>query len=174
MMAKQKVKIVRTKAPVRADRGPALRWQHSAMGLHVTEQAGVVAARVLDECVIDQWQLKGWLDADQAAAALRLRRDYLQAAVAQRVGASYSTVRAHTGVYVEYQRTPQQEKHYNRWRAVMLALSHSSRALALQLCCDDVMPAHHQRQAVVDVCEALKNFYARCGKNPLGDLSTSL
>lgn len=127
-----------------ADHGPAERWQHGARVLEVTEQAGVLAARVLEEHLIDRLLLRGLLDHTERDSALRLRADYQAAHLMTRVTASYAVTRgAGQGGYSEYERTEAEEAAYQRWRHAVRALGITDSRVVLAVCCHDETPPQH-------------------------------
>lgn len=127
-----------------ADHGPAERWQHGGRTLETTDQAGILAARVLEEHRLDTLQLQGVLDVAQRDSGLRLRADYQAAHLMARVTASYAVARgAGQGGYSEYERTDAEEAAYQRWRNAVRALGLTDSRVVLAVCCHDETPPGH-------------------------------
>jgi hypothetical protein len=63
------------------DYGTPERWQHSGRILEMTERAGILAARVTEEHIVDVLVLRGLLDRSQSDAAFRLKLDFQPSAV---------------------------------------------------------------------------------------------
>ena len=123
-----------------ADHGAVERWQHSGRVLEETDQAGVLAARVLEEHGLDRLVLARVIDGVMRDAGLRLRADYQVARMESRVTASYNASRGtRQGGYVEYERGDVEEAAYQRWRKAVHALGKDS-GLVLAVCCYDLMP----------------------------------
>lgn len=123
-----------------ADNGPTERWQHGARTLEYTEEAGVFAARALDDHVLDRLFMLRQIDASMREAGLRLFADYTGACIAARVGAAYSGLRSdhYSG---GFERNEVEEKAYRRWRDALAVLRTDMRALMIQTACDGLYPA---------------------------------
>ncbi len=129
------------KASPTSDFGPPERWQHSGRALTLTEQAGILAARATEECVLDVLGLKNLLDEKQVAAGLKLRLDFQRAGLARRVAASYTPLRVSgDNPAMERERSESEETAYRRWRLAVreLGLHHSDTVIAIA--CQDQTP----------------------------------
>jgi hypothetical protein len=127
--------------PHRPEHGTAERWQHGARVLELTEQAGVLTARVLAEHGLDRLVLAGQLAPLAGVAGMRLRADYQAAHLATRVIASYSATRGvRQGGYTEYERSDAEEAAYRRWREAVRAVGIIDSGVVLAACCEDRLP----------------------------------
>ena len=72
-----------------ADLGPPERAQHGELVPRPTALAGLVGRRVKHECRLDWYQDKASIDDRQHAAGMKFRRDWLLAAAAPKLVASY-------------------------------------------------------------------------------------
>ena len=125
----------------RADHGPAERWQHAGRLLEFTERAGVLAARVMEACVLDRLAAAGLVDAAALAAGLRLQADYHTAHMESRVIASYNPARGtRQGGYDAYERNEAEEAAYQRWRLAVRAVGMVDSGIVLGACCEERMP----------------------------------
>lgn len=123
-----------------ADHGPAERWQHGTRSLEVTDAAGVLAARVLEEHGLDRLVLRGVIDTALRDGGLRLRADYQAAHLEQRLTAQYQPSGGSGGGYRPYERSDAEEAAYQRWRLAVRAVGIMDSKIVLAVCCHDQMP----------------------------------
>jgi hypothetical protein len=148
------------KLPTLSDHGPIERWQHAGRLLEPTERAGVLAARVIEENMLDILLERGWISARQQEAALLLRLDFHRAGLAARVGGSYSPTRQDFSLFSGWdERTEREELAYQRWRGALAVLPVAQRNLIIATACQEEMPHLLQAPALREACDALANFY---------------
>ncbi len=148
-----------------ADHGTAERWQHSRRELVLTEQAGIQAARVQDECALDRWLGVGAISAQEHAAGMKLRSDYHHGRVplaAQRV---YDGVRAPSpGASWQSpaeRRGDAAEMAYKRWRHAIRAVGLRLSPLLIAVCCEDGALAWPRRGELRHALQQLELHYNR-------------
>lgn len=125
-----------------ADRGPAERWQHSGRLLELTEQAGVLAARTLEEHPLDRLLLRRIIDVRGREAGLRLKAAYQAAHLDNRIIASYNVARGmNAGGFQAYERNDAEEAAYGRWRRALQAVGSAHGNVVLDVCCHDRLPS---------------------------------
>ncbi|NTU77726.1 MAG: hypothetical protein HGA90_07960 [Alphaproteobacteria bacterium] len=128
-------------ARIRADYGPAERWQHSGRALELTEQAGVLAARALEEHALDVLALRRWITEAQRDAAFRLKRDYRAAGLEARVTGGYNPARVSFSPFGSWdERSDAEEAAYQRWRSALRVLGASFSDTVVSVACHDCMP----------------------------------
>jgi len=124
-----------------ADHGPQERWQHSSRMMEPTEKAGVLAARALEECVLDIFVARGLIAAVHREAALRLRSDYQAAGLTVRVIGSYNPARSSFSPFGAWnERTEKEEAAYQRWRNAVRAIGIQFSDAVMTVACHDRMP----------------------------------
>lgn len=123
------------------DYGPEERWQHVSRTLVLTEEAGLLAARVVTECALDLWLEAGAIHAEEHESGLRLRQDYQVGQVPQRTCRIYdSTHRPPAGtpwLSPAERRSPQAERAYRNWREALRAVGARASPLLVRVCCED-------------------------------------
>lgn len=140
----------------KADHGTRERWQHSGRMLELTERAGVLAARVLEESVVDILILCRWITQSQHEAAVRFKKDYHLAKMEARLTGSYNPARtmfSHFGPWDE--RSEAEEAAYQRWRHALRAVGMIHSDLIITVVCHDKMP---RQQRAPDVREGLQKL----------------
>lgn len=142
-----------------ADHGPTERWQHATRRLEVTEAAGVLAARVLEEHGLDRLHLSGVIDASSRDGGLRLRADYQAAHLEQRITAHYAPSAGAGGGYRPYERSDAEEAAYRRWRQAVRAVGIMDSKVVLAVCCHDQMPPAASRASLQRGLQQLALFY---------------
>lgn len=144
------------------DHGPAERWQHSGRALELTEHAGILAARVTEESVLDGLVTRGHIGAGLRDCALRLRRDYQAARVESRLIASYNAARslnhAHDG---GYERNDAEEAAYQRWRLAVRAVGAVDSNVLVTVCCQDIAPLLRQMPSLLRGLTRLAKWYGQ-------------
>ena len=124
-----------------ADHGTPERWQHSGRVLEMTERAGILAARVTEEHVIDVMLLKGLLDCSQSDAALRLKLDFQRAGLAANTISRYNPERSKTDYFRGgRERNDAEEAAYQRWRNAVRELGLSFSCAVIATVCHDETP----------------------------------
>jgi hypothetical protein len=125
-----------------ADYGPPERWRHSARLLEFTERAGVLAARVAEESVLDVLVLRRWITEAQREAALRFKRDFRAAGLEARLSGSYNPLRVAFSPFGPWdERSDAEEAAYQRWRNAVRALGSPLNDLVVTIVCYDRLPA---------------------------------
>ncbi len=142
-----------------ADHGTAERWQHGTRSLEVTETAGVLAARVLEEHGLDRLLLRGVIDAALRDGGLRLRADYQAAQLEQRITAQYQPSGGSGGGYRPYERSDAEEAAYQRWRCAVRAVGIMDSKIVLAVCCHDQMPTSTSLAGLQRGLKRLAGFY---------------
>lgn len=103
------------------DLGPAQRWQHAGRMYEHTGDA--VAARVIEENVIDILHLRHFISPRQNDAALRLMYDFQRAGLEPSVTSRYSPASRNADFFAaERDHTEREEAAYQRWRKAVHAL----------------------------------------------------
>lgn len=124
-----------------ADYGPPERWQHSGRVLEMTERAGILAARVTEEHVIDVMVLRGLLDRTQSEAAFRLKLDFQRAGLAANTISRYNPERGKTDYFRgARERTDAEEAAYQRWRNAVRELGLDLSCAVIATVCHDEAP----------------------------------
>ncbi|MDD3030608.1 MAG: DUF6456 domain-containing protein [Alphaproteobacteria bacterium] len=142
------------------DHGTAERWRHSGFTVELTERAGIVALRAVEEHLLDVLKVKRVLDTGQCAAGFRLKEDYQAAALEAHVTGSYSGVgRGRDFFWDERERTDAQEDAYRRWRAAVHAMGRVYGAAVIDAVCYDRIPAN--LAALQKGLSLLASWYAR-------------
>ena len=145
-----------------ADHGTEERWQHGGCLLILTETAGVLAARVNVECVLDRWIARGAISEEEYEAGLRLRQDYQMGQVPHRVSRVYTGLRpdsqASWGSAAE-RRCPRAELAYRHWREAVIGVGRKYRALLIAVCCEDASLPWAARAELREALQALEEYY---------------
>lgn len=139
--------------------GPPERWQHTGCTLELTEQAGLLAARVLGEHVLDKLLLLRLINPTQQAAGLKLADDYVCAGLQARLGASYSGMRSEGGGVTQFVRNAGQEKAYRRWLGGVKALKGATQDCVISVCCAGLYPAPLKLKLLQDGLQHLARHY---------------
>jgi hypothetical protein len=143
-----------------ADYGPAERWQHSGRILEVTEHAGVLAARVSEEHIIDIMVARNLVSEAQREAALKFKLDYQRAALAAHVTASYSAVRSSQDPFRgERERNDFEEAAYRRWRHAVRELGMLLSGIVISTVCHDLLPTPKDMPALQRGLTVLTDWY---------------
>lgn len=123
------------------DCGPAERWQHAGRTFEPTAPAGAIAARVVEECVLDILLLQEQISPRQLRAALRFKADFLDADLAAHVSGAYNPARVSQSLYVGlYDRTDAQEAAYQRWRGAVKEMGELLCDCVISVVCHDAPP----------------------------------
>lgn len=122
-----------------ADYGTPERWQHSGRVLEMTEKAGILAARVTEEHIVDVLVLRGLLNKEQSDAAFRLKLDFQRAGLAANTTSRYNPERSKSDHFRgERERSDAEEAAYQRWRNAVRELGlHLSCAVIATVCHDE-------------------------------------
>lgn len=142
-----------------ADHGPTERWQHATRRLEVTDAAGVLAARVVEEHGLDRLHLSGAIDVALRDGGLRLRADYQAAHLEQRITAHYAPSAGAGGGYRPYERSDAEEAAYRRWRQAVRAVGIMDSKIVLAVCCHDQMPTSVSLASLQRGLKQLACFY---------------
>lgn len=142
-----------------ADHGTAERWQHATRRLEVTEAAGVLAARVLEEHGLDRLHLRDAIETEMRDGGLRLRADYQAAHLEQRITAQYAPAAGSGGGYRPYERSDAEEAAYQRWRLAVRAVGIMDSKIVLAVCCHDQMPTAASLPSLQRGLTRLARFY---------------
>lgn len=138
------------------DFGPPERWQHSARTLFVDEEDKSVAARALEECVLDSLRVAAVISPAFYTAGMKLRRDYTRAALAPRQVGKYGG----TGeklLYRQFVHSVYEEEAYQEWRTALLAAGVHYSDLLVNVCCLGWPPA---RADIPRLRDGLERLYA--------------
>ena len=142
------------------DYGPIERWQHTGRTLWITEQAGVVAARSSEECLLDVLLLKEDIDQRAFDAGMKLRADYHLGRIEPKITGSYSPLRSiNSQPSAREERSAGAEKAYARWRKAVqnIGIIHSD--IVISACCLDRPPSLTGLTILRQGLEALANWY---------------
>ncbi len=147
-----------------ADLGTAERWQHSRREMVLTERAGILAARALEECALDRWLAAGAITEDEHEAGLRLRTDYLRGQVTLRASRIYDGVRAPTPraswTSPAERRDGASEAAYRHWREAIRATGQRASLVLIAVCCEDGALSWQRRSELRLALQALIRHYA--------------
>ena len=130
----------RFKKPTAADHGTPERWRHSGRTLEITERAGILAARAIEEHVIDTLVLRGLLDRTQSDAAFRLKMDFQRAGLAANTTSRYTADRSSDNVRKERERSDGEEAAYRRWRGAVREMGLQFSCAVIATVCHDETP----------------------------------
>lgn len=142
------------------DHGTPERWQHSGFTLELTDRAGVLAVRAMEEHVLDILTLKNQIGDSQTAAGMRLRADFLAAAIVAHVTSGYTqsaSVRA--CFHPERQRSEKEEAAYARWRAAVKELGLDQRRAVISTVCFDESPQPRDLPSLQEGLDKLAAWY---------------
>lgn len=130
-----------------SDYGTFERWQHSGRILEITERAGILAARALEEHALDVLVLRGRITEAQRDAAFRLKKDFISAGMKSRIIGSYNPSRSSFSPFGTWnERSDDEEAAYKRWRDAICAIGGLFESAVIAVTCYDIIPS--QRQAV--------------------------
>jgi len=143
-----------------SDYGPPERWQHSGRTLEITERRGILAARALEEHVIDSLVLRGILDQSQSDAAFRLKLDFQRAGLAANTTARYNPERNQTNYFRgERDRSDAEEAAYRRWRHAVRELGLDLSCAVIATVCHDEAPTEHDVPLLQKGLDQLIDWY---------------
>ena len=148
------------KNPSQTDYGPAERWQHSGRLLELTEQAGVLAARVTEEHIVDVLVLRNVLSKSQSTAAFKLKLDFQRAGLAAHVIGGYSAVHTTTDYfYGRRDRNDFEEAAYQRWRNAMREIGSRLSPAVIATVCHDELPRLNEIEHLQQGLAKLVDWY---------------
>ncbi len=127
------------------DFGPPERWQHAGRILEPTGEIGVIASRVVEECVLDILYLQEQISRRQLQAALRFKADFLDADLSAHLVGSYNPARVASSYYFGCDdRSEDQENAYCRWRGAVKEVGDLLCDCVISVVCHDLPlnPAH--------------------------------
>lgn len=125
----------------RADHGPLERWQHSGRALELTEEAGILAARVTEEHLVDRLLAHGFIAANERDAALKFKLDYHAANLEARLTGRYSPIRNARDFFAyAHERSDAEEAAYQRWRNAVRELGAPLADGMISVICHDRAP----------------------------------
>lgn len=142
------------------DYGTAERWQHSTRTFYIDADSSSLAARALEECVLDTLRVTGIISPALYTAGMKLRRDYTRAALAARQVGKYGG----TGEklqYREFMRSATEEEAYQEWRAALLAAGVQYGDVLVNVCCIGWAPVSADTPRLKDGLERLYDHYQR-------------
>jgi hypothetical protein len=152
-----------------SDYGPPERWQHSGRVLELTERAGILAARAIEEHLIDTMVLRGVLDQTQSDAAFRLKLDFQRAGLAANTTARYSPERSKTDFYRGVrERSDAEEAAYQRWRNAVRELGLGLSCAVIATVCHDEPPAPADVPLLQKGLDQLVDWYGLATKRRAG------
>lgn len=150
-----------------ADYGPPERWQHSRFTLVANPSevdAGVQAAKVLEECALDRWLKAGGIAEAEYKAGMCFRADYQRSAISLLAGRVYDGVRG-TNLGAAWaspaeRRSEAQEQIYQRWRQALAVVKTGEVVDAvLKVCCEDGQIGWQRRYLLQEGLQALQQHY---------------
>ncbi|MGE3770416.1 MAG: hypothetical protein AB7G06_05630 [Bdellovibrionales bacterium] len=146
---------------VAPDYGPPERWQHATRRFELTDEDGEqLAARVVEECLLDALYARGVVNSDERAAGLKLRHAYIRAKVeAPRTGKYDPRPREKSQNFRGFVRSRGEERAYQDWRTVLLAVPLHSIDAVVTACCLDEMPPPARLPLLRSGLEALVRYY---------------
>ncbi len=143
-----------------SDYGPAERWQHSGRVLELTERAGVLAARVTEEHIVDVMVTKKLLTKSQSDAAFKFKLDFQRAAMAVQVTGRYNPVRSNKDPFRgERERSDFEEAAYRRWRHAVRELGLGLGSVVITTVCHDLPPKADEIAVLQRGLEKLADWY---------------
>lgn len=164
-------KTIKRRSPVRSDKrlkkshgadmGPSERWQHTGRTWEYTDIAGVMAARASEEHVLDKLVLFHILDENARDAGLRLKEDYVDARIEDRMSASYAGARTHGTRDPEHKflRNDKEEAAYTRWRHALKNITVMNRNSVIHVCCMGGWPPVKELGKLKAGLQELARFY---------------
>jgi hypothetical protein len=143
-----------------ADHGPPERWQHSGRLLQVTEKNGVLAARTMEEHIIDMLVLRGTLNENQSVAAFKFKLDYQRAGLAAHTTGGYNPIRVDVdSFHGRRERNNFEEAAYQRWRNAVRELGCRHSAVVITVACHDLLPTPREILLLQEGLEKLLDWY---------------
>ncbi len=143
-----------------SDYGTIERWQHSGRTLEVTENAGVFAARAIEDHMLDRLVMMRIVDEPAREAGLKLYHDYHMAGIESRVIASYSSVRRGCGdAEARLLRSAAEESAYQRWRNALRGVSPAYRDAVIHVACMGHVPGMTQLVVLREGLDQLAKIY---------------
>lgn len=141
------------------DYGTPERWQHSGRIMQVTAQAGILAARAMEEHIIDVMVLRGLLDENQSAAAFRLKLDFQRAGLAANTTSRYTPNTGKKESFRQRERTDTEEIAYRRWRNAVRELDLGLSSAVIATVCHDQTPSSTDLHLVQKGLDQLIDWY---------------
>ncbi len=140
--------------------GPTERWQHTGRVLELTDHAGVLAARALEECVLDVLVARRWILPVHREAALRLKRDFHGAGLDPHLSGSYNALRSAFTPYGPWdERTDEQEAAYQRWRQAVKAIGQIYSGVVITTAYYDLMISTARAKTLAAGLKKLADWY---------------
>jgi len=150
---------------VNADHGPEERWQHSGRRLEITERAGVMAARAMEENIIDILALRRVISDVQREAALRFKLDFYVAGMEIRLAGSYNPAHVKLSPVGPWdERNEIEEAAYQRWRNAVRALGLKYSDAVITVACYEKLPKMERMSRLVKGLEILVEWYGMKNK----------
>jgi len=144
------------------DYGTRERWQHATRRYELTgkKKDQSLAARVVEECVLDVLHGAGKISDAEREAGLKLRLAYVRARIERPQTARYDAQpRQHSSNGREFVRSAREEEAYQEWRAALLAVSLHDMDSIITVCCVGNRPTAKQWISVRRGLEALVIYY---------------
>lgn len=143
-----------------SDYGTPERWQHTVRLLQVTDTAGILAARALEEHIVDMLVTRGVLDAAQREAAFKFKHDYHLAQLGARVTSRYSPATASKDYFRPApERSDLEEAAYVRWRHAVKTLGLGLSNIVITTVCHDLAPPARNVKMLQDGLTKLVDWY---------------
>ena len=154
------------------DHGTPERWRHSGCAFEPTDRPGILAARAIEEHILDVLGLKELLSSQQIAAGLKFKADYHAASIGARVSGNYagpSNLPSYDRTLRE--RSDAEENAYRRWRDAVreMGLAYSSAVIATV--CLDEAPKPQEMTKLQAGLDRLAGWYGLAAKARLQDMS---
>jgi hypothetical protein len=142
------------------DHGTPERWQHSGRTFEPTDHAGVLAARAMEEHILDILGLKLLLTALQIEAGMKFKADYHAAAIDARVTGSYSGAPSARDFFRgEHERSDAEESAYRRWKDAVRELGLHDGPAVISTVCHDTPPLHRELPKLQEGLDKLIAWY---------------
>lgn len=126
----------------------------------MTERAGVLAARAMEEDILDVLVAKRWITELEREAAFRFKADFHAAGMSQRLAGSYNPARRSFSFYGGWdERSDEEEDAYQRWRRAVKALGIQFSDIVLTVVCYDKTPAAQKMRTLKDGLQRLVKWY---------------
>jgi hypothetical protein len=124
----------------RADYGAPERWQHSGRTLELTERAGLLAARALEEHLLDTLCVAQQITSVQREAGLSFLALFRAAGLEPRVTGSYNPVRLGCVFGAWDERSDEEDAAHARWQKLLRAMGPALSSVAIDVICFEARP----------------------------------
>ncbi|HBM91319.1 MAG TPA: hypothetical protein DD400_05545 [Rhodospirillaceae bacterium] len=148
-----------------ADYGTQERWGHASRVFEPTQEAGMFAARVLEEHILDRLALAGFISSVQKDAGFRFKRDYHAAGMNARLTGGYTPTRGSFSVYSGWdERSDIEEEAYGRWRRSMKFLRGRLGDVVVSVVCYEEIPSAENARLLRSGLKVLTQIYGLGGE----------